>query len=290
MKKIKKLITLLIILLLVSGSLSALGQNESGFSENVNEEQFYSLHDINNLSIDVSSADIRIKVINTNRLRVHLHGKVSGNKPYIENNQRADNLSVEIKRKFSFGFSSSSLTLDIEIPADYNKNLRLFSSSGDILIPNLEIENLEVELSSGDLHISSIEVNKFDYNSSSGELTADNIKSLSTKLKASSGSVEIDNFTGDLTANLSSGSLEVDFINFDNNIKVDNSSGDIIISLPSEANFQLDADTSSGEINCDYAITINGKQKRNKLNGIVGSGGNIIHIEASSGDISILKK
>ena len=158
-------------MILLTGRLSILGQDKSGYSENVNEKQFHSLHDINNFSIDVSIADIRIKVVGSDRLRVHLHRSVSGNKPYIKDN-------------------------------------------------------------------------------------------------------------------LSSGDIEVYFINFNNKITVKSSSRDIVNPLPSGANFQLNADTSSCEITCDYAITINGKQKRNTLNG---TGGNLVHIKTSSGDFSLLK-
>ena len=81
----------------------------------------------------------------------------------------------------------------------------------------------------------------------------------------------------------------VKYTDFDNNIAIDSSSGDIKITLPADSNFELDSETSSGRIICDYPITISGGQDRNQLEGIVGSGVNKIHLEVSSGDISILR-
>ena len=116
------------------------------------------------------------------------------------------------------------------------------------------------------------------------------MESSESRLDLSSGSVTIDKFAGDLDAKLSSGDIEISYINFNNDITMDSSSGDISISLPSDANFELDSETSSGKIICDYPITISGGQDRDQLKGIVGSGSNKISANASSGDISILKK
>ena len=108
-------------------------------------------------------------------------------------------------------------------------------------------------------------------------------------MEASSGSITIDSFFGDMNAKLSSGNLRVKYVDFANKISVNNSSGDITISLPDKSNFELNAETSSGKITCDFPITISGGQDRDELKGIVGTGKNTIIIKASSGDISILK-
>jgi len=271
------------------GNLQALGQGDSASDENINEEKIYNLNDIENLDISVSSAEIRISVVNGDELRVHLHGSSSGQKPFLADKKTNSRLSVKVDRKSGFGISRSNLVLDIEIPKRYEYNLTLNSSSGDISIPNLKLEELQVDMSSGDLGIDSLIVRKFIFDSSSGELTVNNIESSESRLKLSSGSVRIDKFTGDLDVKMSSGDFEIMYTNFNNNISIDSSSGDISITLPTDANFELDADTSSGKIICDYPITISGGQDRDQLKGIVGSGANMIHIEASSGDISILK-
>jgi len=272
------------------GNLQALGQGESGYEENINEEKFFDLKKINAISIGVSSAEIRIKVVTSDKIRVHLHGKSSGQKPYLTYKESGNKLTIDIERKSRLGFSRSNLILDIDLPKKYENKLQLNSSSGDISIPTLVLEELSIDMSSGDLDLISLTVRNFIFDSSSGKLTANEIESSKTRLKLSSGSAEIDNFTGDLDVKMSSGDFEVKYTNFNNNIAIDSSSGDIKITLPEDSNFELDSETSSGKIICDYPITISGGQDRNQLKGIVGSGVNKIRLEVSSGDISILKK
>jgi lia operon protein LiaG len=272
------------------GNLQALGQGESRNMENINEERSYDLREIKDLDISVSSAEIRITVVNSDKLRVHLHGSSSGQKPFLDDKESGNSLIIEVKRKSNFGFSSSNLILDIEIPKGYDSNLKLNCSSGDISIPDIELQNLQVDMSSGDLYINSLTVKNFTFDSSSGRLTAEKIESDKSDLNLSSGSVRINKFSGDLEVTMSSGDLQVEYLEFDNRVSIDSSSGNISITLPADANFELDSETSSGKIICDYPITISSNQGRGQLKGIVGSRENMIHLEASSGDISILKK
>ena len=271
------------------GNLHALGQGESGYDENIDEERFYDLDDIKDLKFSISSAEIRVKVVNSDKLRVHLHGSSSGQKPFLDDRESGNNLSIEVKRKPGLGFSRSNLILNIEIPKRYDRNLELNSSSDNISLPDLELENLYIDMSSGDLSIENLTVRNFIFESSSGKLTANKIKSYESRLNLSSGSVLIDSFTGDLDVKMSSGDLEVMYTDFNNRISVDSSSGDIVIALPKDVNFELEAEVSSGKIICEYPITILGGQDRDQLKGTVGSGVNRINVETSSGDISILR-
>ena len=294
MNKYKKtpnrIVVMAIFILLLTTGLYALGQGDFEYDENINEKRFYDLDNIKDLDIRVSSAEIRIKVVNSDKLKVHLHGSSSGQKPFLDDKESGSNLTIEVKRKSNIGFSRSNLILDIEIPKGYDRNLEFNNSSGDITLPDLELKDLRINISSGDLNMGNIAVRNFIYDSSSGNLTVNRIESSQTELIASSGSIIIDNFSGNLEVKMSSGNLKVKFVSFNNKVSVDNSSGDITISLPEGANFELYAETSSGKIICDYPITISGEQDRNQLKGTVGSGENRIHVETSSGDISILKK
>lgn len=289
MKILKTIPLLVIIMMSITNNISAMGQQSSEFDENINEEKFYNLNQIKDLEINISSAEIRISIVNNEKLKLHLHGTASGQKPFLADKKSGSNLTIKVDRKSGFGISRSNLVLDIEIPKKYEHNLTLNSSSGDIFLPDLKLEDLFVNMSSGDLTIDKLLVRKFIFDSSSGKLTANQVESLESNLELSSGSVDIDSFTGDLEVEMSSGDIEIKYTKFNNNISIDSSSGDISIILPVDANFELDAETSSGKIICDYPITISGGLDRDELKGIVGTGKNTISINASSGNISILK-
>ncbi len=204
MKILKTIPLLVIILISITNNIGAMGQQSSGFNENINEEKFYNLNQIKDLKINVSSAEIRIKVVNDDRLKVHLHGSASGQLPFLDDKKSGSDLKIEIKRKPGFGISRSNLVLEIEIPGKYEHNLTLNSSSGDITIPNLKLEELQVDMSSGDLGIDSLIVRNFIFDSSSGKLTVNKIESSESRLNLSSGSVRIDKFTGDLDVEMRS--------------------------------------------------------------------------------------
>ncbi|GAI47108.1 unnamed protein product, partial [marine sediment metagenome] len=65
-------------------------------------------------------------------------------------------------------------------------------------------------------------------------------------------------------------------------------SGDITLYLPEDASFDLDVSTVSGEINTGFKVLIDSVSKR-KLQGEVGTGGFIIELKTTSGDISLRK-
>ncbi len=75
---------------------------------------------------------------------------------------------------------------------------------------------------------------------------------------------------------------------FYNNITITASSGDVDIILPKDAEFNIKASTTSGDIGSSFPVTVTGKLKNN-LNGKVGNSNNTININTTSGDISIEK-
>jgi DUF4097 and DUF4098 domain-containing protein YvlB len=60
--------------------------------------------------------------------------------------------------------------------------------------------------------------------------------------------------------------------------------------IPEDAGFELRIETSSGEIDTDFPVTLisDGRIRDNRLSGTVGSGGPVIRVEASAGDVHIL--
>ncbi len=115
-----------IVLLLLTISLGALGQGEFGDKENIDEELYYDLDDIKDLDISVSTTRIRIRVVNSDKLRVHLHGSSKGQKPFLDDKESGSSLTIEVKRKPGLGFSRSNLELDIDIPKGYDQTNRSY--------------------------------------------------------------------------------------------------------------------------------------------------------------------
>ena len=252
-----------------------------------------SLEGINEISVDISSSKINIIPEGTSGIKAHLYGDIisSSNytKPELECYKSGDTLVIKQinKTHMSFGFFSSDIKLDVYIPSNYNKNVKLASSSGDININGSKFNKLQCILSSGKLTMNNINVNTFTYSNSSGDLKADKLTTTTTTLDSSSGSIDINMFSGNLKSESSSGDTTVHYSGFDNTIDMHSSSGRIELKLPASAEFNLDASASSGDVSCDFPITVSGKKNDHKLQGTVVNDKNKIILDVSSGDINI---
>lgn len=70
----------------------------------------------------------------------------------------------------------------------------------------------------------------------------------------------------------------------------DTLSGGITLTLPSSSVFELDAETFSGRIKTDFAVTMSGRVSPRELRGVVGSGGAVLRVKSFSGTVDIRKK
>lgn len=262
----------------MTGYLLSTDGNNIVFADQVmiNEEKIYQLNNINTIFINVSSSDVDIIPVDDNEIKINLTGKVkvSSEKaiPRLETKINGKNLIIEVKRNSSWiGFFSYSghINLEVYIPKEYKNNLNIDVSSADVTINDLEINNLIFDSSSGDLDLKSLKSNE-------------------STIKVSSGKVEAIDFNGDLEVVSSSGKIYVEYEEFNNNIFIKSSSGDVKLKLPQSSEFYLKADTSSGDIDTAFPISILGTIKDDYLEGTCGNSNNRIEIKASSGDIELI--
>jgi Putative adhesin len=101
------------------------------------------------------------------------------------------------------------------------------------------------ESSSGDLRAS--DLSGADLESSSGELEVRAIAG-DLRLKSSSGDLEAHDLAATtVDADTSSGDVELTFGSAPTDVKVESSSGDVTVKVPSDQPYKVDAETSSGE-------------------------------------------
>jgi Putative adhesin len=63
--------------------------------------------------------------------------------------------------------------------------------------------------------------------------------------------------------------------------------GSIVLEVPSDSNFDIDARTGNGRIDTDLPITVQGSISRRSLNGSIGAGGRDVRLRTINGRISI---
>lgn len=293
-----------------TGGVNAVLNFKGDSQNNIDIVKEFNVEEINNISVDTSSIDIRFIPEKRKDVRVHLTGYTTADEPSFNAAKSNDTLEIYARTQnngvINIGFNVISLKLNIYLPEDYSKNIKIRTSSGDTDLGKLKVENFIYHASSGDLDgeefsakssniVTSsgrIKLNGFggdmELKTSSGDVIIDYMHdSASTGIDTSSGEVTLKNFTGDLNARSQSGDLKVGYSRFSNNISLKSSSGEIDLVLPADSQFGIKASTSSGDIRTDFPVTQSGKIDEDRLEGFVGSSSNQILIVTSSGDVNI---
>lgn len=265
------------------------------YTVDLNEEKVSAIKDVNDIFVDVSSADINIIPEDRADVKAVLSGYINSSskvtQPELTLEKSGSKLNISVKmQKVYIGFTSMDINLDIYIPKNYSQDLGFDLSSGDVIMNNsLTLNNLDFSLSSGDVTIADLTCNKLFYHSSSGSLEAVKLNTKETEFELSSGHINISDFTGSLTGESSSGDINIAYKEFNDNVDVHVSSGEIKLKLPENSEFYLDAHASSGDVECNFPITLSEKQKDNSLKGVVKDDKNKVLLSASSGEISVLR-
>lgn len=146
-----------------------------------------------------------------------------------------------------------------------------------------------------DLHSTNGEISLSDGRVSSGTVQSVNgdidLRGVSGKLNVEStnGDIQIGDATdAALRASTSNGDIEFEGSLAPNDIStISTISGDVVVRLPEDSSFTLDATTISGEIDSDFELQ-DGQESRRERSGTVGNGGPRLEIETTSGDISVI--
>jgi DUF4097 and DUF4098 domain-containing protein YvlB len=102
--------------------------------------------------------------------------------------------------------------------------------------------------------------------------------------------VNLDRMAGDISVRNRNGAIDLIAAPVLGNISVDDRDGSIHMTLPDKASFSVQAGTSDGNIDTDFQLTTTHSSDNGRtLSGSVGSGGPVIHIATTNGDISVHK-
>jgi lia operon protein LiaG len=148
---------------------------------------------------------------------------------------------------------------------------------------------LSVDTGSGSVSVSDIRGEKVSIDTGSGDVTASHIRSNDLSVDTGSGDIEV---TGLVTPQLSletgSGSVTADVQGEIWNVGVQTGSGDVALKLPPTLGADVDIETSSGDIETDFSVSVT-RHARDHLTGRIGDGRGKIAIETGSGGIKLFK-
>lgn len=160
-------------------------------------------------------------------------------------------------------YQDISISYELIVPA--NSQLNSQTGSGDQMIGSVN-GPVRAQTGSGDIEI----------DGAGGGLDA----------HTGSGDIQVNAVGGAIKAQTGSGDIDVAQIR-KADVDVRTGSGDVRLRLPADAAFTLTAQTGSGSIETTHPMQVQGRRRRNRLEGTVRGGGNRVDITTGSGSIDI---
>jgi lia operon protein LiaG len=265
----------------------------------VDESKQFPLSGIGSISIDTVAEDVRIVESSDSNVTAHLSGTVGAAQPEAVPHLAAElagsalRIKVERKSVLFMGPFWQNLVLEVAIPRSYSGSLSTHTVSGDIDMGDRALETVVLGTTSGDGRTGAISAKSFEWKTTSGDLSAAGIESPSSRISSVSGELTVRALTGDLNANSTSGEVRIDYKKAPGNVEIGTVSGDARIALPADSRFQLNARSTSGDITCDFPITMTGSSGGPGRHSLAGSVGeqpqSRLDIHTVSGEIEIRK-
>jgi DUF4097 and DUF4098 domain-containing protein YvlB len=228
------------------------------------------------LSVRTGSGDIQIQTGTSDRVRVI--GRISASRSRETSESPSERVRrieaappvVQNGNVITIGdtrgdamYNNVSISYELTVPA--NTQVSANTGSGNQTIGSVD-GAIQSRTGSGDIRIER----------TGGSLTA----------HTGSGNIRVASVGGEVRAQTGSGDVDVTQT-VRGDVSVQTGSGDVVLRLPSDASFTLDASTGSGSISTAQAITVQGRLRRNHVEGRVGNGGNLVRVRTGSGSIDI---
>ena len=221
------------------------GRSIIGVSNKLIEEKEF--EDIENISVKTDISDVYFRYSNDDNYKVEIYSdKPETSVIDVED----DNLVVEFKEKNKFVLFGKNSRILIYVPKTFENDIKVTSTTGDVLAVDFEKANFNISLSTGDVSLGIVK--NADISSTTGDITIQEIQE-KFNITTTTGDVRVQNIS----------------------IKEDSSiiatTGDIRI-VNNKSNVYIDADTRTGDTN------INDNNRRSDIE---------LKIKTTTGDINI---
>lgn len=138
----------------------------------------------------------------------------------------------------------------------------------------------------GNVTVEGVET-RVDVSSTNGDVLVDGGSEV--QARTTNGSVRIRS-NGYASARTTNGEIRADlpgFLSASGPWRFSTTNGGITLRLPSGVNAEIDASTTNGRIRSDFPLTVSGTIDRRHIRGTMGSGGPMIELETTNGEIAI---
>jgi len=179
----------------------------------------------------------------------------------------------------------NNISIDYEVTAPANVALNLHAGSGDVEVNNLG-RWLSASSGSGNVRAHGVH-GPADLESGSGDIELDFAGPGNVKAKTGSGNIRVHNFNGSFWARTGSGDIEGDG-NLTGEGNISTGSGNARLHLNSDAHFNFEATTGSGDIRVHFpGAPQQSDNSRHHMTASINGGGPALEIRTGSGDIEV---
>ncbi|NUM49122.1 MAG: DUF4097 family beta strand repeat protein [Anaerolineales bacterium] len=186
--------------------------------------------------------------------------------------------------------------------------LEASSSFGDIHLDGLTAETVTVSSQNGVVEVLNGEVSgKITASSNFGDITLQNLTANSYNLESQNGKISVDGLAGKVVIRNGFGDIEVTHgvnvtldmgssngnvsysgsLNPDADHQLNSDFGDLTVTLPEDSAFDLSLETSFGEINSDFPVTLFGTLEETSWQAEINGGGPLITATTDNGNITL---
>jgi hypothetical protein len=270
--RLRKIAAWLLITVLVSGSMLALGLLADikkagglgrmtfglGKTYEIDIFQEVDLDSAKRIEIHTLVCDAYVTKGPSDKVSASLSGRVvttnEGAVPTLRVSQKGDVITISERRSresqslITWSFSTNNLRLDITLPESFSGEVIGKGSSGNFTVSDLSLENVNIAITSGDAKLMGLNLQKgLKLSCSSGNMTVLDAKAKSAEINSNSGDKILENLNLEekLYVHSSSGSTKLKDI-FCNQIIIESNSGDI--SGERIHGQQIHADIRSGKV------------------------------------------
>ncbi|MCL2697159.1 MAG: DUF4097 domain-containing protein [Oscillospiraceae bacterium] len=272
-----------------------IGWNNAGWDGYEVSKEFNEAYD--NIEIAVLAARTNITVSPNNVTRVYYSGNRNFRNVEFIAEVRNSTLVVREKGNFSLGWGwgywgwrgIGSTALDIELPESVYNKIDLNLTSGKINGELPETDNLHVNITSGSVMLDYNHDNTPNHlrsHSTSGSITINGFSPKTYDIYLTSGNQRITGLSGSGSVQLTSGSANVDFGEWNGSLSIKVTSGSANVTVPAGSGADINFSRTSGSIR----YSLDGDSGRLERSGNASAGGENrqrVNVDLTSGSASI---
>lgn len=264
----------------------------------INQHRSFPAASVDSVTIGAVSEAIRISEASDGQFGVHFTGTAitadESAVPELEAGVQRRSLAVRVHHKPTAvaGLHLSDLVLEVVIPAGYSGGLSVESISGSIDVVPHTYRSFAARTTSGAIYLNTARATSVSARSVSGSVTARKIAADRVFVETTSGRIEIETSAPSLELRSVSGSVRASSSTSPAMINVDSTSGSVMLRLPADSRFRLDARSTSGSIRCDFPISTpeTARPGHHRISGWSGSpSSGDVRIRTTSGSIAITR-